>query len=100
MALALTLLRELELAKDLYIQTHDQFVGLSHMYAGKVELWKKMDRNTRKVGGVTKSVYRHLSSKGKLIHGVQVSWLTTVDLVDSPLYGCDFSAHDCARKGN
>ena len=59
------------MGKELYIQKRDAFIGLSHLYAKHVESWNKMDRNARKVGKGTSSVYRHSKSKGKSISGGQ-----------------------------
>jgi hypothetical protein len=64
-AIASTLLHDLNLAKALYIQKRDHFRGLCILYAEQRDAWDQMDRKPRQKGKETESVYRHCKSKGE-----------------------------------
>jgi hypothetical protein len=64
---ASTLAHELTTAKAFYIQTRDHFIGLSSLYSDTRDRWGQMDRNPRKNGKETQSVYRHRKSKGQCV---------------------------------
>ena len=62
---ATTLGNDLQTAVTLYTKKRDHFRDLSRLHREKVQQWKSLDRQPRKVGKEARSVYRHGRSKGE-----------------------------------
>ncbi|KAF4608969.1 hypothetical protein EYR40_001322 [Pleurotus pulmonarius] len=61
--LTVTLLKDLKLAKQMYIEKRDHFAGLSLLYKGRVSEWDRLSRSITGKHGDSTSVYQRRSSK-------------------------------------
>lgn len=72
--LAATLYLNLKKAKLLLDQKRDAFITLSELYASKVSIWNKQDRDARKVDSDKEvvCVYRQSQKKGQFIKSTYI----------------------------